>query len=53
MGPDEMRRIGGLIDRVLRLDEEPDDAAKMAVFNAEIEKVKAEVHELTSRFPLY
>jgi glycine hydroxymethyltransferase len=53
MGPEEMVKIAELMDRVLRLDEDKEDQAKMAVFNAEIEKIKAEVRELTSRFPLY
>ena len=53
MGPDEMVAIAGLIDRVLRLDEDTEDAAKSAAFNAGIEAVKAEVHALTARFPLY
>jgi glycine hydroxymethyltransferase len=53
MGPDEMVKIAELIDRVLRLDEDAESQAKMAVFQAEIDMVKAEVHALTSRFPLY
>ncbi|PWB67778.1 MAG: serine hydroxymethyltransferase [Holophagae bacterium] len=53
MGPDEMVQIAELIDRVLRLDEDGEDAAKLAAFNAGIEAVKAEVHALTARFPLY
>jgi len=53
MGPDEMVQIAELIDRVLRLDEDTEDAAKLAAFNAGIEAVRAEVHALTSRFPLY
>ena len=53
MGPDEMVQIAGLIDRVLRLDEDSEDAAKVEAFNAGIEAVKAEVHALTDRFPLY
>jgi len=53
MGPEEMRKIAELIDRVLRLDEDKEDESKMAVFNAEIDKIKAEVRELTSSFPLY
>jgi phage host-nuclease inhibitor protein Gam len=48
-----MRTIGELIDRVLRLDEDKDDEAKMRVFAAEIDTIKAEVHELTAGFPLY
>ncbi|HSN56945.1 MAG TPA: serine hydroxymethyltransferase, partial [Candidatus Sulfomarinibacteraceae bacterium] len=36
MGVAEMKVIAGLIDRVLRADEDPDDAAKMAAFTAEM-----------------
>jgi len=53
MGPDEMRTIAELIDRVLRLDEVKDDPAKMAAFERGCDEVKSEVHALTSRFPLY
>jgi glycine hydroxymethyltransferase len=53
MGPEEMVKIAELIDRVLRLDEDKEDEAKMALFSAGVEEVKAEVHELSSRFPLY
>jgi glycine hydroxymethyltransferase len=53
MGTDDMRTIGELIDRVLRLDEDKEDEAKMVVFNEGIDAVKAEVHRLTERFPLY
>ena len=53
MGPDEMKIIAGLIDRVLRADEDKEDEAKMAAFAAEMEAVKAEVHALTAKFPLY
>ena len=53
MGVDEMKVIAGLIDRVLRADEDTDDAAKMARFNEEMDAVAAEVHALTARFPLY
>jgi glycine hydroxymethyltransferase len=53
MGPDEMETIAGFIDRVLRADEDKEDEAKLAAFTAEMEAVKAEVHALTSRFPLY
>ncbi|NLH12027.1 MAG: serine hydroxymethyltransferase [Holophagae bacterium] len=42
MGPDEMKRIAALIDRVLRSEDE-------AVWT----QVKAEVEELTRAFPLY
>jgi glycine hydroxymethyltransferase len=53
MGPDEMRVIAALIDRVLRADGNEEDPAAMARFAACMEEVKAEVHALTSRFPLY
>jgi len=53
MGPDEMKIIAGLIDRVLRADEDKEDEAKLAAFHAETEAVKAEVHALTAKFPLY
>ena len=53
MGPAEMKTIAGLIDRVLRADEDKEDEAKMAAFTAEMEAVKAEVHALTAKFPLY
>jgi glycine hydroxymethyltransferase len=53
MGLAEMEQIAGLIDRVLRADEDTEDAAKMKAFNAEMEAVAAEVHALTAKFPLY
>jgi glycine hydroxymethyltransferase len=53
MGPEEMKKIAELIDRVLRADEDKEDEAKMAAFTAEMEAVKSEVHALTSNFPLY
>ena len=53
MGADEMEKIAELIDRVLRADEDKEDKAKMAAFTAEMEAVKAEVHALTAKFPLY
>ncbi len=53
MGPAEMKTIGELIDRVLRLDENTDDPAAMAAFERGCDEVKAEVHALTARFPLY
>ena len=53
MGPEEMKIIAGLIDRVLRSDEDKEDEAKLAAFHAEMEAVKAEVHALTAKFPLY
>lgn len=53
MGVDEMKVIAELIHRVLSADEDKDDEAKLAAFTAEMEAVKAEVHALTARFPLY
>jgi glycine hydroxymethyltransferase len=53
MGREEMRTIAELIDRVLRLDEDKEDEAKMQRFNDGVAEVKAEVHALTSKFPLY
>jgi len=53
MGVEEMKIIAGLIDRVLSADEDKEDEAKMAAFDAEMEAVKAEVHALTAKFPLY
>ena len=53
MGTEEMKTIAALIDRVLRADEDKEDDAKMAAFTAEMEAVKAEVHALTAKFPLY
>lgn len=53
MGVEEMKTIAELIDRVLRADEDKEDPAKMEAFAAEMEAVKAEVHKLTERFPLY
>jgi glycine hydroxymethyltransferase len=43
MGPKDMKQVARLIVRVL---DKPDDAA-------EIDRVRGEVHELTSQFPLY
>jgi glycine hydroxymethyltransferase len=53
MGLAEMEQIAGLIDRVLRADEDTEDAAKMKAFTAAMEAVAAEVHALTAKFPLY
>ncbi len=53
MGTAEMVKIAALIDRVLRGDEDKEDEAKMAVFAAQMEAVKSEVHALTAKFPLY
>ena len=53
MGPGEMVKIAELMDRVLRLDEDTQDEAKMAAFEAGIAEVQGEVHALTERFPLY
>jgi glycine hydroxymethyltransferase len=53
MGVEEMKIIGELIHRVLSADEDKEDEAKYAAFKAEMEAVKAEVHALTAKFPLY
>jgi len=53
MGAEEMKIIAELIDRVLSADEDKEDEAKYAAFTAEMEAVKAEVHELTAKFSLY
>jgi glycine hydroxymethyltransferase len=53
LGPAEMDTVAALIDRVLRADEDEKDVTKQAAFSAEMAAVKAEVHALTSRFPLY
>ncbi len=53
MGVDEMGMIARLIDRVLRADEDKEDLKKLAAFHEEMEAIKAEVHTLTARFPLY
>jgi len=53
MGPEEMVVIADLMDRALRLDEDKEDEVKLAAFHAGMEEIKAEVHELTARFPLY
>jgi len=53
MGTGEMKIIAELIHRVLSADEDKEDEAKYAAFTAEMEAVKAEVHALTAKFPLY
>jgi len=53
MGTTEMEIIAELIHRVLSADEDKNDEAKYAAFGAEMEAVKAEVHALTAKFPLY
>jgi glycine hydroxymethyltransferase len=53
MGPDEMRTVGELIDRVLRLDEDKEDERTMRLFEEGVAEIKVEVHELAARFPLY
>ncbi len=53
MGPDEMREIAQLIDRVLRANEVKDDPVQMERFNAEVNAVKEAVHAMAARFPLY
>lgn len=53
MGMDEMPRIAELIDRVLRADEDKKDPEKMRIFEAEMQAVKDQVHQLAAAFPLY
>jgi glycine hydroxymethyltransferase len=53
MGPEEMVKIAEFMDRALQLDEDKDDEAKMAAFRAGMDEIKAEVHALTAKFPLY
>jgi glycine hydroxymethyltransferase len=53
MGVEEMKIIASLIHRVLSADEDKEDEAKHAAFKAEMEAVKADVHKLTAKFPLY
>jgi len=53
MGVEEMKIIASLIHRVLSADEDKEDEAKYAAFNDEMEAVKADVHALTAKFPLY
>ncbi len=53
MGPEEMRTIADMIDRVLRSEEDKDDPAKLEAFRAKMAAIREEVRELTSRFPLY
>ncbi len=49
----EMPLVAELIDRVLRLEEAPEDAARNAAFETGLAAVRDEVHTLTARFPLY
>ncbi len=53
MGPDEMKVIGELIDRVLRSEEDKDDPVKLKAFQDAMAGIKGEVKALTARFPLY
>jgi glycine hydroxymethyltransferase len=53
MGPAEMVRIAEFMDRALRLDEDKEDEVKLAAFQAGMDEIKAEVHALTAKFPLY
>ena len=53
MGTAEMETIAELIHRVLSADEDKEDETKYAAFQAEMAAVKAEVHALTAKFPLY
>ena len=50
---EEMKIIAELIHRVLSADEDKEDEVKYAAFKAEMEAVKADVHVLTAKFPLY
>jgi len=53
MGPEEMKIIAGLIDRVLRSQEDKDDPVKLKAFQDKMAGIAEEVHALTARFPLY
>ncbi len=53
MGTEEMKQIAGLIDRVLRSEEDKEDPAKLKAFQDKMAGIKEEVKALTARFPLY
>ncbi|NOZ78342.1 MAG: serine hydroxymethyltransferase [Acidobacteria bacterium] len=53
MGPDEMKQIAGLIDRVLRSEEDKNDPVKLKAFQDTMATIKEEVKALAARFPLY
>ncbi len=53
MGAEEMKQIAGLIDRVLRSEEDKEDPAKLKAFQDKMAGIKEEVKALTARFPLY
>ncbi len=53
MGPEEMKTIAELIDRVLRSEEDKEDPVKLKAFQDKMAGIAEEVHALTSRFPLY
>ncbi len=53
MGPEEMKTIAELIDRVLRSEENKEDPVKLQAFRDKMAAIKEEVKALTARFPLY
>jgi len=53
MGPEEMKTIAELIDRVLRSEENKEDPVKLQAFRDKMAAIKEEVKALTTRFPLY
>ncbi len=53
MGPEEMKVIAELIDRVLRSEEDKEDPVKLKAFQDKMASIKEEVKALTARFPLY
>jgi len=53
MGPEEMKQIAELIDRVLRSEEDKEDPVKLQAFRDKMAGIKGEVKTLTDRFPLY
>ena len=53
MGPDEMKQIAELIDRVLRSEEDKEDPVKLQAFRDKMAVIKEDVKTLTERFPLY
>jgi glycine hydroxymethyltransferase len=53
MGPEEMKVIAELIDRVLRSEEDKEDPVKLKAFQDKMASIKEEVKALTACFPLY
>ncbi|HHQ47524.1 MAG TPA: serine hydroxymethyltransferase [Acidobacteria bacterium] len=53
MGPEEMKVIAELIDRVLRSEEDKNDPVRLKAFEDKMAAIAEEVHALTARFPLY